>query len=494
MNKKESICGFLFKFADKINLETMNKRLLSVAMLFSVVLLLASCLKDDNSDASYYDDTAITAFSLGTLNRYQTTLSSKGVDSVYKTTITGSQYAFSIDQNNALVYNVDSLPYGTDVTKVVCNITAKNSGIVLLKSKTSDSLSVYDAADSIDFSVPREFRVFSNAQSQYRSYIVKVNAHQEEADSFKWSSLGTQSQLAALTAMKAVVANGKVYLFGVAGGNGVVYSTTTSSGTSWTKLSPNIVLGVDAYKNVSVYNNVMYMLHGTNLLSSTDGVTWNTIAALGSNAAALLSVSSAGCHVLGSDANMYVVKHGETQLTAEVLDAANTYLPTQDWNGVILVSSSTSRENVLIVGNRSATTYASDANAVIWSKVLVNSTTASDEPWSYYVTNSSYALPRLDNLQVVAYDGGLLAFGGAGIGASTQTAFSQMYYSVDAGLTWRKHVSYQFPKGFGSDASSFAMTVDADNFIWIVCGQTGQVWKGRKNSAGWASAQTLFTE
>ena len=38
------------------------------------------------------------------------------------------------------------------------------------------------------------------------------------------------------------------------------------------------------------------------------------------------------------------------------------------------------------------------------------------------------------------------------------------------------------------------MTVDADNYIWLIGGTSGQVWKARKNSLGWKKVQTEFVK
>ena len=129
--------------------------------MLSVVVLLASCLDDDVSETVYPSDAAITAFSLGTLNCYRTVKSSKGVDSTYKSNVTGSAYKFYIDQLNRTIYNPDSLPFGTDVAHVICTIASKNSGSVVIKNVDSDTLKYYNSTDSIDFTVPRQISVYS---------------------------------------------------------------------------------------------------------------------------------------------------------------------------------------------------------------------------------------------------------------------------------------------------------------------------------------------
>ena len=55
----------------------MKRILLPFVILFSVIFLCASCLDDGNeTEFIFADDTAISAFSLGTLNRHTTVKSS----------------------------------------------------------------------------------------------------------------------------------------------------------------------------------------------------------------------------------------------------------------------------------------------------------------------------------------------------------------------------------------------------------------------------------
>ena len=67
-----------------------------VVILLSAAFLAASCLGDDDtSDITYYSDTAITSFSLGTLNRTMYTKTSDGKrDSSYTDVVDGCEYIF----------------------------------------------------------------------------------------------------------------------------------------------------------------------------------------------------------------------------------------------------------------------------------------------------------------------------------------------------------------------------------------------------------------
>jgi len=147
----------------------------------------SSCLKDDNDETTVYADTAIIEFTLGSLNRYtQTTSSKTGNDTVVKTTVTGTSYKMTIDQTNCRIYNQKELPVGTDVGHVVCTVKALNNGIITVQSMISDSLRFYSSTDSIDFSQPRVFRIYSSDANNYRDYTVTLNVSSTKGLTFGW--------------------------------------------------------------------------------------------------------------------------------------------------------------------------------------------------------------------------------------------------------------------------------------------------------------------
>ena len=88
----------------------------------------------------------------------------------------------------------------------------------------------------------------------------------------------------------------------------------------------------------------------------------------------------------------------------------------------------------------------------------------------------------------------LVAIGGRGLGTSHAKAYSQIYVSQDNGLTWSEDGRFYLPAGFNGTGEAAAMAVDNKGFIWIICGGTGEVWRGRLNRMGWADQKTSFTE
>ena len=119
----------------------MKKLFSKVVIIMAAVFSLTSCLSDNNEiDTTYYTDTAITSFSLGTLNLTNHTKAKDGVtDSTYTTTFSASSYNFDIDQYAKTINNTDSLPKGTDLKHVLATINTTNSGTVLLVLKSKDN-------------------------------------------------------------------------------------------------------------------------------------------------------------------------------------------------------------------------------------------------------------------------------------------------------------------------------------------------------------------
>ncbi len=156
------------------------KQIKTIYFTLAALLLLASCKSESNYEVTLYNDATITSFSLGTVNRY--------INGVKKTYV-GSLYDMKINALEHLIQNTDSLPIYTDAAHIVCSITTKNNGVILIKSLTSDEYTLYNASDSIDFSKEggRQFRIVASDGSGYTDYTVKVNVHKEDGDLMVWT-------------------------------------------------------------------------------------------------------------------------------------------------------------------------------------------------------------------------------------------------------------------------------------------------------------------
>lgn len=447
----------------------MIKKFLAFACMALALFAFSSCLNSDEDEITYYDDTAVTAFSLSAVNRYIHTTASDGVtDSVYKTSLTVSGYAFSIDQQQRLIYNPDSLPVGTDAAHVLATISSKNSGSLVLNLKNKagqDSLVYYSSADSIDFTNPVRVRVYNTQGTAYREYTVKLNVHRQEGDVFKWNAMDAPA-LQTVTDRRMVVNGEELYLFGLKDGAtvGYVYSNQT-----WKQLSRSF--GGDAYKNVAVQQGCVYVLDGNALLRTSDGEQWQTVATL-SGVKQLLGATPARLYAL-TDAGLSYSSDRGAVWTADALDDAAGNLPETDLNFVCSAAvTNDNTYNLLLIGNRNGKT-------VTWAKVEENGNGVQSQPW-YLFTDDEYnqkTLPSLSNLQVVNCEGKLLAVGGD---------LKTIYSSLDQGLTWSVETTYTLPTALVGASVPAAMTMGQKGMIYFSTSASPAVYYGRLTRYGWA--------
>lgn len=104
---------------------------------------------------------------------------------------------FSIDLNRGLIFNADSLPYGTRIDKLVPKVTTlENVSKVLITDRTAAGTdSVHDylehPGDTIDFSNgPVSLTIASPNGDLELTYKVKVNVHTLKSDSLVWANPG----------------------------------------------------------------------------------------------------------------------------------------------------------------------------------------------------------------------------------------------------------------------------------------------------------------
>ena len=472
----------------------MKSKIFAFIMLLSATLSLSSCLNSDDTTVEYTHDTAITAFSLGKLDRWSKT--SAGKDTLLKSNIDGSNYKFYIDQTLRKIYNVDSLPCGVRDTAVLATISAKESSPVLLMDidKTDSVAAYYSSSDSINFSKPRYIRVYSNDLSAYVTYEVTVNIHKEQADVFNWKTLATNNAgLKALSDLKLLALDDNVFVFGKAAGSCKVYKSGVNDGTSWTEVQPNVSFDADAYQNAVAMGGKLYIFSGGKVYASDNAESWTEVSE-NQNIMQLIGASSKYLYAYAGEEVAPTIGHESSsfkQLTgilvskdngrtweSEDIDNVASFLPTHNLSiNTSAIYSTKDAENLLLLGTRPAST---DTIATSWTHMVDYATNAPASAWNYMErTNQSGNLPLMDEVLACPADTGFVALG----------SNSKWYKSKDAGLSWTVDSLVSMPAQF-TNGARFGFCRDKNKYYWII--NNGYVWKGRFNRDGWRKEQTIF--
>lgn len=451
----------------------MKRKFFAFIALITATLSLSSCLSSDETTVEYTHDTAITAFSLGSLDRY--TKTKAGKDTLLKANVTGSDYKFSIDQARRLIYNVDSLPAGTRTTAVLATITSKNSSPVILmhakQTENLDSAAYYSSTDSINFSEPRYIRVYSSDYSAYAEYQVTVNVHKELPYEFKWHELAqNNSQLAAFYDLKAVACGDDIYVFGKTAEGTKVLKSAINDGSAWSSITMNVGLSSDAYQSAVALDGELYIADGGKVYASADAAIW-TVVSDNADIKQLIGASSKNLYAYTAT-GISVSEDKGANWKAEKLDTDKAYLPKQNISmNVAGVLSAKDVENVMLLGTRDKALK--DTVATTWLRTVDYAN--EDGQWNYLEieNNKSGKMPWLDQVITCAADTGFVALGSNG----------KWYKSQDAGLTWKQDAMVVLPAKFASEGR-FAFCRDNKHYYWII--RNGYVWRGRFNIDGWS--------
>lgn len=249
---------------------------LSIAKLLilapAALLMLSACKNEEEPDTTdyaldYASSTLVASFNLSPNSKVL-----ENLDSVF----------FSIDQVKAEIFNADSLPWGTDVRKLVVSVTTQRSATIdiVMPSLTDGKDVTVQTSDSINFSSPRGvmMRVTSNDGKQQRVYSVKVNVHQCNPDSLQWETrprtLPCINYIPDLKEVQTIDFNDRVYMIARGDSRTMLLSATDAGDTHWD--ASDIELPADAKINtLCATADALYMLTGSgDLLSSTDGREW----------------------------------------------------------------------------------------------------------------------------------------------------------------------------------------------------------------------------
>lgn len=402
-----------------------------IAALLMTTPSLVSCLDSNEVVIDYTLESSITSFAVGTLHIDRVGIDSEGKDSAFVDTISFADYPFTIDQTSRIIENKDSLPVGTHTDKVTTTISY-DGGYGFLAYEKNGEDTVWTSTDSIDFTNPVKFRVYTYSENSVIKgypYTVKVNVHQLDPDTLVWRNFSQLFDGGNLTGQQALYADGKVFVLGTHNGTTLMQYTDVSSYTpdGWSTVSgipsdikPNSAVTCEGYIYFLTTANQLYRLNPSDMNIET----------------------------VTTDVTVTRLLAGATESSGAVL-----YACAGNTNGKINLADGTWSEDTQSVtfeegANFSSTVALSYNDQIHRTTLMIDNQTGNDtivpiytrltnEPW-VKINTSNLPVPYLENISMITYDGKLYAFGGASkaSGTTLTVPFQYFYSSEDNGLTW----------------------------------------------------------
>ena len=443
----------------------------SLLLLLALVLLASSCSEKDNVVSTSNDYCYISSVILGNVKR-----------KVQNTNVTFSavDYEMTINQRTNNIENRDSLPYGSQLSRVIATIHFDGSTLAYREKGSNSEWTSYNATDSLDLTKPLELFLTSNDNQSSRIYTLKVNVHQQEGDSLFWKQCDNNvAELTDMTDMKAFVLKDKLFVLGQkTSGITLAERSSTEAEGEWTETPVTDLPATTDIQTLRQYEDMLYLsTNDGSIFSSADAKGWRQE---GSTYSAPLKL------VEKTEKYYYAISEGKILRSAdastweeESLDTDATMLPTTDIRA-LSAEQANGNNRIILVGQSE-----NSDNAVVWNKMWNDSEQEENAEWIYFpiTHDNNIPCPRLEYLNLLSYDGKCIAFGGASIDNSKK-ALETMYVSQDYGITWRPDKEHRMPVELKGIEGCITSTVDENYFIWIIT--NAQVWRGRLNRLGFA--------
>lgn len=384
--------------------------------------------KDDNqSSITNIHSVAITKFALQSNSSVM-----RGLDSVY----------FAIDLENGVIFNADSLPKGTDVSKLATTITFYNAiseAVYTMENgshRTGESDYRTSPNDTIDFTGDVSLRVVSADGENSMVYRIKVNVHKMDPDSLAWTDeaiAALPSRMADPRAQSTVrLADDNALCIIEESDGSYTLARSDRQAKQWVKSELNMAFTPNL-GSLTAADDALYMLDADgNLYSSADGNAWT---ATGNK---WISITGAyGRHALGIVSDGNGMRHTAYPADGAIADSpvADTFPISGASNMVTVANRWASTPTALLAGGTDAlgrpqsATWAFDGAR--WASISNAPAPALNGASliPYFAFRKAYTGQKVNEFPVWMLIGGTLADGSIN---------RKVYLSYDNGINWRE--------------------------------------------------------
>ncbi|MDD6209064.1 MAG: DUF6242 domain-containing protein [Bacteroidales bacterium] len=381
---------------------------------------------------------------------------------------------FTIDQRSGRIFNIDSLPYGTVVNKVKCELTTNGASKIEVYQNSQTEPLLWNGSDSLDFSEPVRFVVYAQRAPEKKEYIAQVNIYTIPADSFVWQEVKQNIIKDDFEQQHSVLLSDSFYTY-VRNTTGfdVYISDINGSESGRRKLLQGFP--VDAKLNsMQLCKNKLFVINESGeLYESADALQWNKVE-LTFSLVALLGALDGDLEAIVEDAQ-HVKYFGTYSLAGKKITQGSS-LP-NDFPVENFTSISYSRNflsHLMVLGGINSTGQMSND---VWNKTKYPS---QSKDWLKIVAPNASRFSARVGAVGLPYDDKLMLIGGQDVSGNY---LKDIYFSSDQGINWELSDSLQvMPERFAARAGASAF-IGNDNFVFIAGGKNAtllnDLWRGR---------------
>lgn len=387
--------------------------------------------------------------------------------------------------DTGLVYNPDSIMYGTPLDSVVPQFRfAATPGAALLT--VGDTTIVLSGKDTVDFTKkPVYLSITSQDAANTKVYEIVATVHQVDPDLFRWEQLTEEIYPADDSEQRVVMLGEQMVLIKNNGFRTSVF--TSADGSAWSEEQQPVGLPFSMrVRGVVSDERMLYYADDSVLYTSADAVRWNktSYADSGFRLKTMLMAWNGTVWALAEDAEGLVLATIQNGNMVPTTLRPKSAFPVSDFAAVEFESAS-NRSRAMILGG-----YAEDGTSLNTRWNLEYSPTIPTDG-GYRLQDFTIDRPdfrSLTGVSVVWYNHRLYMFGG--VDEEMQYLGREVWMSLDEGISWSvvDTAKCQLPEAYSARQGQSVLV--RDNDIYIIGGESqtetfSDVYRGRLNSIDW---------
>lgn len=396
---------------------------------------------------------------------------------------------FTVDADSTIV-NLDSLPYQTRIDSVLPVFAFKSTLVAYLYFQNGDSI-LLTGKDTVDFTQVTKVRNIAEDRVTSKTYPVKVNVHQVDAELYVWDQANPGIYTPGGTNQKGIIFKDNFFFYVNSGAGNNLY--TSANGYDWT---PGTVTGLpisNTLGDMTEFNGKLYLSgEGNRLYSTANGTTWENggFTLANHNLVTLLLVLDSKLLAVAKRTtdNKYYFTSSTNGSDWVLGDTIQANFPIRDF-AAISVSTRNGKQKALVMGGVNAD-----------GMTLKNRWSTQDgKYWVDFSRENRTADTLATGASLFAYDNKLFA-----IGLRNDKTEPALHYlvSVDEGLSWkmpnnvynslpdafepRSYISAVVFKPRAYNKADSKTVIEESNRIFLMGGKTesdvySNVWTGKLN-------------